>query len=216
MAPKTASRSGPRNDVRTPAPSGAANAPPADEDLKPVSWRLVGSILAGFSILALVLLAFSWNGYRFARHASGADSALASERYADAIPHLLYIIRIYPGSWLRLVQLGECYIETGEPKLALEAFERSLKLHPDQKLDAKIGSAYLSMGDYKQASEHLLAALKENPQDPEASFHIAVFYMKQGEFREAAPYFQNASADKKLFAKARPYLEEIKRKVLGP
>jgi cytochrome c-type biogenesis protein CcmH/NrfG len=178
------------------------------------SPKLVGVILGTFFILSIVTLAVTWRGYQLSRRTNLAEDAIREKRYEDAIPHLKFVLEQYPTAWVRLTQLGDAYLETGKADQALKIYEQSLRLAPDQKLDARIGRAHFLLRHDDKAIEHLQKVQQEDPNNPEANFYIALYYMREKKFRRAGDFFRMASADPEFFKRSKPYLEEIRRTVL--
>ncbi len=176
--------------------------------------RIVGAILGGFAVLSLLVILVLWPGYQINRHTASAEADLSVGHYESAMGHLLYITHRYPGAWLRMAQLGDCYLELNRPQEALDAYQRSLKIESKQNLKAKLGRAYFLLGNDQESVRLLKEALSTNPNDPYAQFYIALFYLKQNNYAKASFFFEGASSDPALFKKSRPYLDEIRSKLL--
>lgn len=137
-------------------------------------------------------------------------------RYADAIEPLELIVEKTPSAWRRQVQLGDCYLETGEPAEALVAYATALEFNPKLDIRAKIGIAYFNDNpNSRQAIENLLAARQADPMNAETNFYIGLYQMHHERYQKAADAFRAASSDPALLEKARPYLERIKVALLG-
>jgi tetratricopeptide (TPR) repeat protein len=192
----------------------AASEPAASE--APVSKKIIYSILGGFAALSLLYLAISWPGYQIERRTVIAERALNEERYADALPHLEYIVKRYPGAWVRLTQLGDCYLELGNPQKALDLYEQSLAKEPEQGLYARRGRAhYLINPRSNEAIELLQKAYDADPNDSEVNYYMGLFYMNQRDYANAAGRFQAAAGDPKIFQRVKPELEKIEKHLLG-
>ncbi|MBI3736441.1 tetratricopeptide repeat protein [Candidatus Sumerlaeota bacterium] len=191
-----------------------ASAAPESAGLPPAG-KTVAVILAGFSLTALVILGGSWSSYQLHRHTNRAEAALAAKDYKGALDHLKYILSRYPDAWDRLSQLGDCYLEMEKPEQALEYYQKSLSIKPDQDLKAKLGRTFYLLGRNDEAGQLFREALNADPNDPLANFYVALINMKQKNYAKAAFFFQGASSDPALFEKSRPYLEEIKRALLN-
>lgn len=178
------------------------------------SAKFLAFLFGGFGILAILILLGSWPGYQLSRHSNAAAAAEAQGDYATVASHLEYVTKRYPKAWARMTQLGDAYLEIGKPAEALKEFENSIKINPDQNLKARLGRAHFLLGDKSQAMKHLKEAIEKDPNDPRANFYIAMYYMEEGNYARAAFFFEAAGSDKKLFEKSRPYLEEIKQKLL--
>lgn len=172
-------------------------------------------IIGGFALVAGLILALSWSGYRLRTDTQAAEAALAAHDCAAAVPRLQRIVARYPTAWERQAQLGGCLLELERPQEALQAFEVSLKTNPKQNLDAQMGQAYFLLGDREMAIERLQRAIKVDPYDAKANYYIGLYYMNRKDFARAAFFLQGAAADPKLFEKAKPHLETIRGQLLG-
>lgn len=180
------------------------------------SPKIVFSILGGFAAVSLLYLFVSWGGYQIERRTVLAERALEAEQWAEAIPHLEYIVNRYPAAWLRLRQLGDCYLNLGEPKKALDYYDKSLSFEPEQGLFARRGRAhYLLNPGSQEAIEFLQQAYDKDPDDPEVNYYIGLFYMNQGNYAKAAERFQAAAGDPKIYERAKPELQKIREQLLG-
>jgi len=178
------------------------------------SPRFLAFLFGGFGILAILILLGSWPGYQLSRHSKASAAAEERGDYAAVASHLEYVTKRYPDAWLRMTQLGDAYLETGKPAEALMQFENSLNVNPDQNMKARLGRAHFLLGDKPQAMKFLKEAIEKDPNDPHANFFIALYYMDEGNYARASFFFEAAGSDKKLFEKSRPYLDEIKTKLL--
>jgi predicted alpha/beta superfamily hydrolase len=55
---------------------------------------------------------------------------LDSKKTKEAIPVFQYCTKLYPSFWFAYHNLGYCYQQLGDKKLAIENYEKSLKLNP--------------------------------------------------------------------------------------
>lgn len=200
-----------RNDAGP--PTGAETALPLTARLSAWSPAL---IVGGFSILSLLVLANSLPGYQIARRTRLIEDALEERRYEEASKHLLYVTEIYPTAWVRLTQLGDCYLELDRPEQAMKVYRESLAQNKEQRLTTRIAYAtFLIDPDSDTPEPTLLEAIEADPNDSEAQYYLGLIYMHRNQFLEAAPRFQAASVDAVLFEKARPHIDEIRRQILG-
>lgn len=207
---------------RKPAsPANARPTPPspAASDVPPWLQPLLtprGFVFGAFVLMSLAVLATSFSGYLFDRNVEAMDRALAEGRYDDAIEPLLAVLEQFEGAWIRRTQLGHCYLETGRGAEALEAYQRSLRDQPDQKLMARMGRArFLANPEDAQATEHFTAAVLEAREAAETYYYIGLTHMDEGNLIEAARFLQRATGDPKYFEKVKPLLAEIATKLLG-
>ncbi len=178
--------------------------------------RVVGAVLGAFFLISVLTAVASWPGYQVARRSTAAERALAEGRHEKAIELLLPVVERFPKAWLRWNQLGDCYLETGQPLKAREAYERSLSVQPNQSLEARLGRVAEALGDPAEAARQFRAALEVNREDPYVNYYVGLYSLAQGDFVNAAEYFRAASADPRFFEKARPHLEAIRERLLGP
>lgn len=178
------------------------------------STRFLAILFGGAGFLAIVILVASWPGYQRSRHGVAAIEAEARGDHAALATHLEYVVKRNPEAWIRQLQLGDAYLELKRPAEALAAFEASLATNSEQNLKARIGRAHFLLGDKPQAMKFLKEAVEKDPNDPRANFYIALYYMDEGNHARAAFFFEAAGSDKKLFEQSRPYLEEIRKKLL--
>ena len=62
---------------------------------------------------------------------------LNTKKYTEAINIFKIITEIYPESWNAFDSLGEAYMKVGNNELAIENYEKSIKLNPDSKSGAE-------------------------------------------------------------------------------
>jgi cytochrome c-type biogenesis protein CcmH/NrfG len=185
---------------------------PGDHNVHRPTWL---AIVGLFILISAAVLLVSWPGYRLAHHTRGAVSALADERWDDAIPHLEAITAGNPNAWFRRRQLGACFLALGQPREALDAYEASLQVNPEQDLRASIGRAIYMLDPLDpRGPRFLAAALADQPSDAETNFYIALYYKDLGRYREAATHLLGASAEPKWLRLARPHVDEIRARVI--
>ena len=161
------------------------------------------------------MIVASWPGYQFSRQATAAVVAYEEGRYDEAVPLLLRVLERYPEAWVRLTQLGDCYLELDQPQKAIDAYQDSIRIESTQQLDAKLGRAYYLIDkSSEKAVVHLQKALDRSRYDPETNFYAGVIEFDRENYAAAAKYFQAATADPELFEKSRPYLARIREILL--
>lgn len=194
-------------------PSGASTLVPLRDRLSAWSPAL---IVGGFAVLSLLVLATSLPGYQIARRTRLIEDALEERRYEEASKHLLYVTEIYPTAWVRLTQLGDCYLELDQPEQALKVYRESLARNKEQRLTTRMAYAtFLIDPNSDEPVATLLAAVEADSTDSLAQYYLGLVYMHRNQYLEAAARFQAASADAILFDKARPHIDEIRGQVLG-
>jgi len=92
------------------------------------------------------------------------------------------------------VTLGEISTRTGQPKEAIEAFERALARQPNN-LEAQMGlaGAYDASGDTAKAEESYRRAIQLQPGYWPSSSQLGVFYFKHGQYDRAAEMFRKVT-----------------------
>jgi len=218
----------PKSEKNPKQTSQSRPVPGADLDGTSVkaSPAVVAAILGSFIIISAFVLWLSLPGYLVQWHTSKAEAAISERRFAQAIPHLLFVTGKFPLAWSRLAQLGDCYLELEppQPQQALDAYTQCLKAYgqspngvdkPD--LAAKLGRTHylLGAGHEDEARKLLASAIKANPNDPYANFYIGLLYLQQKSYGRAAFFLQGATSDPVLAAKCQPLVEQIRREMLG-
>jgi tetratricopeptide (TPR) repeat protein len=122
-------------------------------------------------ILLLVLTAATW------------CSAQTNSIVTDASPD------ISPAERIEMLQrVGEIYYQEGDWDNALDAFQRILKIDPDQKeTRSLIGVIYFSTSRYKEAIENISALVEDYPEDYQIINNLAWVYAtsKESAYRDA-------------------------------
>ena len=101
------------------------------------------------------------------------------------LPFLLCACQTLPTSseWLAR---GDGYFTDGKTEQALKAYNKALKLNPENvKVYSARGAAYFFMGDYAAAQEDFLTVLKKNPYDADAYCALGSVLAAQGDYKQA-------------------------------
>ncbi len=105
--------------------------------------------------------------------------------------HYESALRIFPD--LRGVhqRLGLLYMQREEYANAVAAFEQAaLEDTLSYAIANNLGAAYMNMDETVKAEQHLLQAIRLNPEYPPAYFNLGQLYMRGKDYRQAAAYFQ--------------------------
>lgn len=101
------------------------------------------------------------------------------------IPVLLAACQTLPTSaeWMAR---GDGYFQDGKPQKAVAAYNRALKLNPDNMaVYASRGAAYFFTGDYAAAQQDFMKVLEINPYEPEGYSALGSVLAAQGHYEEA-------------------------------
>lgn len=90
-----------------------------------------------------------------------ASTRAALKKYEEAVTDLEEAIRLQPAHVEAYRTMGKVFLNTGNPRKAVEAFTRALKITPNAPMDlAKRADAYLNLGEFAKAEVDLSAALE--------------------------------------------------------
>ena len=130
-----------------------------------------------------------------------ANVLLWMKRYADAAEEFKGVLASNPSEERAEVGLAQSYVRMGQPDLAVQAYDRALKLQPDDaavadaktKLQAEIPrqQAYAEMDrqDNAAAARHLLDYLQQHPESDDTVLQIARLYSWSQKYREAMTFY---------------------------
>lgn len=91
--------------------------------------------------------------------------------------------------WRRAASL---YLETGKPDQAIAAGTRALAIAPSAELHTIVGQAYIAKRDWRNAEQHLTAAVSLSPYDEETHFRLAQMHLLHQDFPKAVEVLMNA------------------------
>ncbi|MPY90799.1 MAG: tetratricopeptide repeat protein [Luteitalea sp.] len=149
----------------------------------------------GLALLLLVSPAAAQDATNeIARHAEAAKQAQARGDFATAIQELTALARLLPERADVQSNLGLAYFFHNQPKEALAAFEKALRIEPDL-VSALIfsGIAHQTLSEPARATPLLQRAIALEPADPLAHTWLAHSYVAQARPREAVDHFLIAS-----------------------
>src|SRR5438270_468640 len=91
------------------------------------------------------------------------------------------------------ILLGEAYMKIQEPEKAIMAYERALRLNPDDaSLASKIGRALVTTHDYTRAVKYYETAAKGDPSKVYLVHELAELYIQQRNFEQAVKVLTGA------------------------
>ena len=110
----------------------------------------------------------------------------AAEKYDEAISACQLGIKRFPDlSWL-YYNLGEAYRLKNQPQLAIDNFQKCLKLDSaDMPANLKIVECYYAMQNYDSAGKMLIELAKLYPENTEVKFNLGSVFYKQNKKEEA-------------------------------
>ncbi len=85
------------------------------------------------------------------------------------------IVKKDPKNLPALVELGNLYFDSGQPKEAIEAYSRYLAIKPDNPdLRTDMGIMYRALGDFDRAIEELKKAAQSDPKHINSRYNIGI------------------------------------------
>jgi tetratricopeptide (TPR) repeat protein len=119
----------------------------------------------------------------------------------DARADHLRVIELDPSNLINLLALGRLLAATGHSKAAQTVFAEAVKHHPNEvACHVNLGSSLLVQGhDPLQARKHYEAALRLDPELPEANGGMFYALTQLGEFEAARLYQRKAFGQKNFF-----------------
>jgi tetratricopeptide (TPR) repeat protein len=156
--------------------------------------RRVCRLLACSCLAVPLLLNAQDDRGAIARHAQDAQQAQREGDFATAIREFAILARLLPEVADVHSNLGVAYYFHKQPREALAAFERALRLKPNL-VPALIfsGIAHFELSEPARATTLLERALELSPDDQLARTWLAHCAAAQGRFREAVDHFLVAS-----------------------
>jgi tetratricopeptide (TPR) repeat protein len=126
-----------------------------------------------------------------------AELALESGKPAAAAVKLAQIIELDPSYWQAHLGLGKLLLARGEAAKAIEHFrlaEATVEGDEDQELQARMGEAYLRLGDYDRARQCLEAAIDERSPSVSVLMLLGDCYHAMGKIGRAEACFRRVLA----------------------
>jgi tetratricopeptide (TPR) repeat protein len=88
--------------------------------------------------------------------------------------------------------LGVAYFQSKDYADAVIAWEKALTVHSDAQIEKFLGFSYYNLGQFPNAINDYEESLKQNPNDSETYYNLAVAYNDNGLYDEAASNFSQA------------------------
>lgn len=79
-----------------------------------------------------------------------------------------------PNNFELLAQAGIVAMKGGNPKVAIDYYQRALKVKEDPEVRTNLGNAYFRSGEADEALAQFATVLKSNPKDPNALYNSGV------------------------------------------
>ena len=118
---------------------------------------------------------------------------LRQSRFAQAIEHYEALRTNDPGSVFVLMSLACLYLQTDQPSLALDTFQRALLIEPDNwQASDELADSLEKAQLYDEAIEHVAAKIAEQPEFADLHLRIAGLYAKAGHDQLAVQHFHKA------------------------
>jgi len=103
-----------------------------------------------------------------------------------------------------LINLGMAYVERGQHQVAMDQYNKALKIDPNSHdAHTAIANLYETIGQSELAQQHYEKAVELAPKNPSALNNYGKYLCNNGNYQEAATYF-NQAAQTPLYA--RPWL----------
>jgi tetratricopeptide (TPR) repeat protein len=154
------------------------------------------------------------------RRALHPEPALAVlfDRYGgveNAFEVFLRATRENPKDPVMWSDLGNAYRVKGESDLAVECFERALRVQPHPDFYLNFGGVRFVMGEPEEAIRLFTLGLQMNPRHPLLQYSIGNAYASQGRSEEAARSFEATLRIQPDFQAARQHLNKLKKEMRG-
>jgi tetratricopeptide (TPR) repeat protein len=145
------------------------------------------------------------------------NTLLAQENYDGALQVFEEFRAKYPEIYQVHLNIGTCYLRTGELDEAEAEFklvlDKTLETYGDLKKDPEVslrastglGELYLRRGDFEAAQKYFTQALDISPQDEAAAYNVGELLFSNQKIDEAIRYLELATQIKKDWPK--PYLK---------
>jgi tetratricopeptide (TPR) repeat protein len=88
--------------------------------------------------------------------------------------------------------LGVAYFQSKDYADAVTAWQKALEVHSDAQIEKFLGFSYYNLGQFPEAINDYEQSLKQNPDDSETYYNLAVAYNDNGLYDEAATNFAQA------------------------
>lgn len=121
------------------------------------------------------------------------DAAVLTEmrRIYDAKLCYEKLLEIDPQHTIAIRELAQLYFDYRQYDKAIELAQKCSECSSKNRI---IGMSYYQKEDYASAEKYLLAALKQNPSDAEATYCMARNYLDMESYKQAVPWYEKAIA----------------------
>jgi Flp pilus assembly protein TadD len=126
-------------------------------------------------------------------HKELASVYLEQKRYRDSFEHIDKAIKLAPFDSDLYILQGTYYEGTGDVGLAVNSYERLLKIEPHSaRANNNLGVIYFDKGDFNKARLFLRQAIDFNPLLFEAYLNMGKLCTKTNEIKEAVSFYKQA------------------------
>jgi len=126
-------------------------------------------------------------------HKELADAYLQNKEYANALEHIDQAIRLAPFDPDLYMIKGAYYEDTGNIKLAVNAYEKLLKIEPNSaRANNNLGALYFNRAEFDKARIYLGHAIELNPSLPEPYLNMAKLCQYNNQTADAVFFYQQA------------------------
>ncbi len=116
-----------------------------------------------------------------------AAEMIAADQAAEALPVLEALDRAQPGEPATLALIAEAHYAKGDPKSAVQFFERSLEKRPEERKRAfNLGRAYIELEQFDRATEVFLAMLHDDDSYLRSKGELGMGYLNEAREDHAA------------------------------
>lgn len=124
---------------------------------------------------------------RIESHYNLARNLMWQTKYDDALPHLEEILRLAPWETRFIIQLADCYLNSGYLKQAERLIESAFDLKTTSVTQAILLSAKIKahLGERQEAIELLRIAVERAPRHPKMHVQIAAMFARRRQWQEA-------------------------------
>jgi tetratricopeptide (TPR) repeat protein len=137
--------------------------------------------------------------------------------YAAAVPYLKQATANEPQNLAFRLVLAHSCLWAKQYQCVLDVYHEILMLNAESaEADMLAGEALDEMNDHAGATQQFRAAIKANPQEPNAHFGLGYLLWTQGQYDEAAQEFQAELANVPNNAQALAYLADVNTKMNHP
>ena len=139
----------------------------------------------------------------YRRHLDRAAELMKANELDEALRELLVADSMKPGFAETIAAMGYYYREKGDTGRAVELFEKSLAIDPENwGAHNFYGVTLFRMGKYDEAVKHFQAAIRVNPLNAQSLTNMGALEFSRGNVESAKKYFEEAIDSTPRYAKA--------------